>query len=203
MSIQNSMNRASTSKGIDDDGRFGTQNTLEGIQRFEKKITRVDDKDRDNMITLLTKVLLIDSDHSLAITNHATTVATAIIDACQSIPKLKYQHRNTIRNIAMVLKRDPRIRTDVLYGRKTPDDLARTHMSEFASDRQRFDIAGYQEEGFRASMRRDEEVSAGSDIKCQRCGKRNVTYKQAQTRSADEPMTTFYYCTDCGARWKQ
>jgi len=25
---------------------------------------------------------------------------------------------------------------------------------------------------------------------------------QAQTRSADEPMTTFVYCNDCGHRWK-
>ena len=25
---------------------------------------------------------------------------------------------------------------------------------------------------------------------------------QAQTRSADEPMTTFAYCNDCGHRWK-
>ncbi len=25
---------------------------------------------------------------------------------------------------------------------------------------------------------------------------------QAQTRSADEPMTTFAYCNDCGNRWK-
>ena len=25
---------------------------------------------------------------------------------------------------------------------------------------------------------------------------------QAQTRSADEPMTTFAYCNECGHRWK-
>ena len=25
---------------------------------------------------------------------------------------------------------------------------------------------------------------------------------QAQTRSADEPMTTFVYCNECGNRWK-
>ena len=25
---------------------------------------------------------------------------------------------------------------------------------------------------------------------------------QAQTRSADEPMTTFAYCQECGFRWK-
>ena len=56
-------------------------------------------------------------------------------------------------------------------------------------------------------------------LKCSKCKKRNcsytqvntdhiilplllVTYSQAQTRSADEPMTTFAYCNDCGYRWK-
>ena len=28
------------------------------------------------------------------------------------------------------------------------------------------------------------------------------SYYQLQTRSADEPMTTFVTCINCGARWK-
>lgn len=39
-------------------------------------------------------------------------------------------------------------------------------------------------------------------IKCGKCGKRSVTYNQVQTRSADEPMTTFCLCNECGHRWK-
>jgi len=39
-------------------------------------------------------------------------------------------------------------------------------------------------------------------FKCRRCGKNKVTYTQAQTRSADEPMTTFFCCLACGNRWK-
>lgn len=39
-------------------------------------------------------------------------------------------------------------------------------------------------------------------FKCRRCGKNKVTYTQAQTRSADEPMTTFFCCLSCGNRWK-
>jgi hypothetical protein len=37
---------------------------------------------------------------------------------------------------------------------------------------------------------------------CKRCRKAKVTYTQAQTRSADEPMTTFFCCLECGNRWK-
>ena len=38
--------------------------------------------------------------------------------------------------------------------------------------------------------------------KCGKCKKRVCTYFQLQTRSADEPMTTFVTCLKCGNRWK-
>ncbi|ELW71990.1 Transcription elongation factor A protein 1, partial [Tupaia chinensis] len=37
---------------------------------------------------------------------------------------------------------------------------------------------------------------------CGKCKKKNCTYTQVQTRSADEPMTTFVVCNECGNRWK-
>ena len=40
-------------------------------------------------------------------------------------------------------------------------------------------------------------------IRCKRCGKNKCFYYQIQTRSADEGMTTFYTCTECGNRWKK
>jgi len=38
-------------------------------------------------------------------------------------------------------------------------------------------------------------------FKCKRCSKRECTYYELQTRSADEPMTCFINCLNCGARW--
>lgn len=37
---------------------------------------------------------------------------------------------------------------------------------------------------------------------CGRCNKKECTYYQLQTRSADEPMTTFVTCLNCGKRWR-
>jgi DNA-directed RNA polymerase subunit M/transcription elongation factor TFIIS len=39
--------------------------------------------------------------------------------------------------------------------------------------------------------------------KCGRCGKRECSYYEMQTRSADEPMTIFISCLNCGKRWRQ
>jgi hypothetical protein len=38
-------------------------------------------------------------------------------------------------------------------------------------------------------------------FKCDRCKKKECTYYELQTRSADEPMTCFINCLNCGARW--
>jgi len=37
---------------------------------------------------------------------------------------------------------------------------------------------------------------------CARCKTKKTTYYQLQTRSADEPMTTFVSCLNCGKNWK-
>jgi DNA-directed RNA polymerase subunit M/transcription elongation factor TFIIS len=38
---------------------------------------------------------------------------------------------------------------------------------------------------------------------CKRCHKRECTYYELQTRSADEPMTIFITCLNCGKHWKE
>ena len=46
-------------------------------------------------------------------------------------------------------------------------------------------------------------IEAATDtFTCRKCKSKKCTYYQMQTRSADEPMTTFVTCIDCGNRWK-
>ena len=42
-----------------------------------------------------------------------------------------------------------------------------------------------------------------SVLVCGKCKERKVDYYQKQTRGADEPMTCFCHCLNCGARWVQ
>jgi DNA-directed RNA polymerase subunit M/transcription elongation factor TFIIS len=37
---------------------------------------------------------------------------------------------------------------------------------------------------------------------CVRCKSKKTSYYQLQTRSADEPMTTFVTCLNCDRNWK-
>jgi transcription elongation factor S-II len=47
------------------------------------------------------------------------------------------------------------------------------------------------------------KIEASTDnFTCWKCKSKKCTYYQLQTRSGDEPMTTFVTCLDCGQRWK-
>ena len=49
---------------------------------------------------------------------------------------------------------------------------------------------------------KEKNMQGTSMFKCGKCRLNNCTYFQMQTRSADEPMTTFVTCLNCNKRWK-
>ena len=59
-----------------------------------------------------------------------------------------------------------------------------------------------------AKSKRDQQIfetnleAATDTFKCRKCKSNKCTYYLQQTRSADEPMTIFVTCIDCGQRWK-
>ena len=49
----------------------------------------------------------------------------------------------------------------------------------------------------------NEKPEAMTDqFKCKKCRKNQTSYMELQTRSADEPMTVFISCLNCGHRWR-
>lgn len=65
------------------------------------------------------------------------------------------------------------------------------------------------EEHIKRKMIRDknkfeQNIEANTDsFTCRKCRSKKCSYYQLQTRSADEPMTSFITCISCGTRWKQ
>lgn len=94
------------------------------------------------------------------------------------------------------------LRTRVLNGDIPPDRFVRMTHDDLKSAERKAEDEKIANENMREAMVPQVERSVSTSLQCGKCGQRKVSYSQAQTRSADEPMTTFCECTQCGKRWK-
>jgi transcription elongation factor S-II len=75
----------------------------------------------------------------------------------------------------------------------THQELNPEHWKEFIDKKIKRDATKY-------SM----NIEASTDMfTCKKCKSKKCTYYELQTRSADEPMTIFVSCLDCGAHFKK
>lgn len=119
-------------------------------------------------------------------------------------PETNSTYKTKIRTLFSNLKNktNPRLRAQVLSGEITPDKLINMSQEELKSDARRAADEKLASVNMREAMVPQVEKSISTSLECSKCRQRKVSYSQAQTRSADEPMTTFCECTNCGKRWK-
>lgn len=103
------------------------------------------------------------------------------------------------RTILNNLKSSPYLLEQLVAKKWKPHEIA--FLSHYEMHPERWDklIAEKQE---RDKNIYDVQQKINSEFKCRRCKSNNCSYYQLQTRSADEPMTTFVSCQECGNRWK-
>ncbi|XP_077216679.1 transcript elongation factor IIS [Tasmannia lanceolata] len=112
--------------------------------------------------------------------------------------KVKY------RSIMFNLKdaNNPDLRRRVLLGHVKPEKLIDMTPGEMASDQRKRENKQIKEKALFDCEREAAPKATTDQFKCGRCGQRKTTYYQLQTRSADEPMTTFVTCVNCNNHWK-
>ncbi|EKM51072.1 uncharacterized protein PHACADRAFT_263043 [Phanerochaete carnosa HHB-10118-sp] len=99
-------------------------------------------------------------------------------------------------------KNNPGLRESVVAGDLPVTRFCKMTSAEMASEERKAADNRIREENLFKTLGA-EEVQAETDaFQCGRCKQRKCRYRQAQTRSADEPMTTFVTCTVCNNRWK-
>ena len=83
------------------------------------------------------------------------------------------------------------------------EELVRLPPEELASDARKQDNSKIREAAlFEAERGQNLKKATTDQFQCGKCKQRKTIYYQMQTRSADEPMTTFVSCVNCGNRWK-
>uniref|UniRef100_A0A915EN43 TFIIS n=1 Tax=Ditylenchus dipsaci TaxID=166011 RepID=A0A915EN43_9BILA len=99
-------------------------------------------------------------------------------------------------------KKNPALRENLLTGAVTAEKFAVMTAQEMASDDMRKTREKFSKESIEEHKISINEGTPSDMFRCGKCGNKNCTYNQVQTRSADEPMTTYVFCRDCGNRWK-
>lgn len=114
------------------------------------------------------------------------------------------EYKAKFRQLSFNLKdpKNPDLRRSVADGLIAPAVLLELSPEELGSDEQRAKNAQIREAATNEAVRGQKKEASTDAFKCGKCGKRQCTYYQLQTRSADEPMTTFVTCVNCDNRWK-
>ncbi|CAG7724825.1 unnamed protein product [Allacma fusca] len=116
--------------------------------------------------------------------------------------EMKYKNRIRSRFSNLKDVKNPNLRINYLQGSVSAVRLAKMTAEEMASDEMKNVREKFMKEGINDSQLATNQGTKTDLLKCNKCGKRDCTYNQLQTRSSDEPMTTFVLCNHCGNRWK-
>ena len=105
-----------------------------------------------------------------------------------------------LRAFYINLKESPELQQRLLSREIKPQDVGKlTHQDMAPAKWQKL----IEEKKIRDENKYTPKLEASTDnFTCRKCKSKKCSYYQLQTRSADEPMTTFVTCLDCGSRWK-
>ncbi|XP_070796254.1 transcription elongation factor A protein 2 [Pituophis catenifer annectens] len=153
---------------------------------------------------MLTSALQTDNDY-VAIGADCEQLAGQIEDFIfQDVKNTDLKYKNRIRSRLSNLKdsKNPDLRKNVLCGVITPEQIAVMTSEEMASNELKEIRKAMTKEAIREHQMAKTGGTQTDLFTCGKCKKKNCTYTQVQTRSSDEPMTTFVVCNECGNRWK-
>lgn len=161
------------------------------------------DQTRDRCTEMMYDSLVLDSSHPTAlIEKRARAVEASVYKEMGSSTGADYKAK--IRSLFVNLKdkNNPSFRESVISGDTPAENLATMSTADMASEDRKAANRKIEEENLFKGLGAEEQQAETDAFQCGRCKQRKCRYRQQQTRSADEPMTTFVTCTNCGNRWK-
>ena len=120
----------------------------------------------------------------------------------RNLTKYKQHTKSLISN----LSKNDELVSKILLGELPPEKVATMDPTEMMSKEEQEKIKKKKEELF--DSRRSDwnmvhgDINVSGQYKCGKCKSNRTTYTQIQIRRADEPMTTFVTCLNCGNGWK-
>jgi transcription elongation factor S-II len=126
----------------------------------------------------------------------------------------KKDYSAKFRQLSFNLKKNAPLREDLLQQLVTAEQLIAMSSEELATAEKRNELIKLRDDAFQRARldwadANEEKINKQCGIAdakglftCGRCKSSKTSNTQKQTRSADEPMTVFVQCHNCGNRWK-
>jgi len=165
-------------------------------------ISTLGDKVRDKCLEMVYDALASDSGYpSELLLKQARAVEQEVYN---EFLEVNAGYRNKMRRLFLNLKdkNNPQLRESIVSGDLPVAKFCTMSVQDMASEERKQADARMMQENLFKSLGAGEQEAETDAFQCGRCKERKTRYRQDQTRSADEPMTTFVTCVNCGNRWK-
>lgn len=177
--------------------RTKTQNAPRDAKTDHVQTAITGDSTRDACIKAVYNSLAFDSTaKSETIIKRATAIDVAVF---AEFRKVDAPYRNKMRSLMQNLKaqNNPALRQNVVSGTLSTERFCTMSPREMASEERKAEDAKLEAVNIFNARGAKEQKAVTDRFQCGKCKNRKVSYYQLQTRSADEPMTTF--CEVSGA----
>ncbi|GCF00349.1 RNA polymerase II elongation factor [Zygosaccharomyces mellis] len=159
---------------------------------------------RDMVIRALYDALAKESEHPpSSVLDSAKSIEEEMnkLNNCDENEKA-YKDKYRIIYSNIISKNNPDLKHKITNGDVTPQYLVSCDPKELAPEHLKKKLEEIAKQNLHNAQGATIQRSITDRFTCGKCKEKKVSYYQLQTRSADEPLTTFCTCESCGNRWK-
>ncbi|CDR36787.1 CYFA0S01e04500g1_1 [Cyberlindnera fabianii] len=162
-----------------------------------------ENKTRNNCVRVLYNSLCIESEHPPhALLAVAKDIESEVFRMEKMDTGAKYAQKLRTLTSNLRQKNNPELRARLNNGDLTAKEFVRMDTKDMAPEALKKELEAIKLKNMHNAQGATQERAVTDRFTCGKCKEKKVSYYQLQTRSADEPLTTFCTCENCGNRWK-
>jgi len=157
---------------------------------------------RDNCANMIYKALaLYEGSSPQVLSKKASQIEIEVFRLYKAVDN---KYKSKIRSLYLNLKdkSNPHLREKVINDEISASQFCHMSSTEMASEQKKEEFKKIQDQNLFLARGAESQEAETDQFRCGKCKSRRCKYYQMQTRSADEPMTTFVTCVNCNNHWK-